>query len=300
MTIEQILEGAFDMHVHTYPEFSEDFISARDDFDNIALAKEYGMKGLVLKSHTFPTLGKARILDRVFPDVNVLGSITLNQVNGGIDPVSVEVALKTGCKVVHMPTWSSKYDLGNNVAFFLMQKYIKSSHELTEEKDGISIYDENGNVSEKTMKVLQLIKEHDACVFTGHMGTEEAIKTLEVCQELGISKAVFGHPLAMGKGTPMELVHKALATGAYVEFTHLIMIPEYCHMPVDKQLEQIKALVEKYGADRFILCSDHFDGESPLAPDGLKAFVDTLYKNGIAPEDLRKMIVDNPYKLLGI
>lgn len=298
MTIEQIIEGAFDMHVHTYPEFNSDFISARDDFDNVALAKEYGMKGIVLKSHTFPTLGKASVLDRVFPEVSVLGSITLNQVNGGLDPVSVELALKMGCKVVHMPTWSSKYDLGHNVAFFLMQENIESSHELTEEHDGISIMDENGNVSEKLIKVLKLIKKHDACVFTGHMGTEEALKTLEVCQELGITKAVFGHPLAMP--TPMELIERALATGAYVEFTHLIMTPKYCHMPIDQQLETIKALVEKFGGERFILSSDHFDGESMLAPDGLKSFVKILSENGVAPEELRKMVVDNPYKLLGL
>ena len=39
MTMDQIIEGAVDMHVHTYPEFNENFISARDDFENIKAAQ---------------------------------------------------------------------------------------------------------------------------------------------------------------------------------------------------------------------------------------------------------------------
>ncbi len=298
VNMDQLIEGAVDMHVHSYPEFNKDFISARDDFDNIKAAQEAGMKGIVLKSHTFPTLGKAMVLDRIFPDINVMGSIVLNQPCGGIDPVTVELALKMGCKVVHMPTWSSKYDLGNNLAFFLMQENIKSSHALTVEKNGLSIYDENGKVSENTMEVLHLVKDYDACLFTGHMDAEESVKTLEVCKEIGMKKGVFGHPLA--QGTSLELIEKGLAAGCYVEFTYLCMHTIYAHQSVPKMLESIKTLVNKYGAERFILCSDHFDDISPLVPEGLREFVTILAKNGIATSDLRKMVVDNQYKLLNL
>ena len=256
------------------------------------------MKGIILKSHTFPTFGKARVLDRIFPDINVMGSITLNQVTGGIDPVTVELALKMGCKVVHMPTWSSKYDLGNNLAFFLIQENVKSSHELTVEKDGLSIYDETGKVSDKTMKVLELVKEFDACLFTGHMDADESLKTLELCQEMGITKGVFGHPLA--QGTSVEKIEKALSFGASVEFTYLCLHTIYSHHPVPQMLKDIKYLVDKYGAERFILCSDHFDDISPLVSEGLREFVTILAKNGISEDDLKTMVTTNQYKLLGM
>ena len=98
------LEGAYDLQVHVGP----DVIARR--IDDIDCAKEFlarGMKGFVLKSHYVPTGERAQVVTKAVPGSRIFGAITLNHSVGGLNPVAVELAGRTGCKVVWMPTVDS-------------------------------------------------------------------------------------------------------------------------------------------------------------------------------------------------
>src|SRR5678810_1313318 len=95
------LEGAYDLQIHVGP----DVIARR--IDDIDCAKEFlahGMKGFVLKSHYMQTGERAQVVTKAVPGIKAFGAITLNHSVGGLNPVAVELAGRSGCKIVWMPT----------------------------------------------------------------------------------------------------------------------------------------------------------------------------------------------------
>src|SRR5213083_2203741 len=99
------LEGAYDLQVHVGP----DVIARR--IDDIDCAKEFlarGMKGFVLKSHYIQTGERAQVVTKAVPGSRVFGAVTLNHSVGGLNPVAVEIAGRSGCKIVWFPTVDAK------------------------------------------------------------------------------------------------------------------------------------------------------------------------------------------------
>src|SRR3981081_407376 len=95
------LEGAYDLQVHVGP----DVIARR--IDDIDCAREFlarGMRGFILKSHYIQTGERAQVVTKAVPGIRVFGAVTLNHSVGGLNPVAVELAGRTGCKIVGMPT----------------------------------------------------------------------------------------------------------------------------------------------------------------------------------------------------
>src|SRR5262247_4164582 len=95
------IEGAFDLQVHVAP----DVIARRTD--DVDLAKDFlarGLRGFVLKSHYLPTAERAKVVTRAVPGIEAYGAIALNHSIGGLNPVAVEIAGRSGNKIVWFPT----------------------------------------------------------------------------------------------------------------------------------------------------------------------------------------------------
>ena len=81
--MDDILKGAYDMHIHTSPD-----VSPRKSTD-LEIAEEWktaGMKGGVVKCHFADTTGRAAILSALYPDLKIYGGLVLNRQAGGINP----------------------------------------------------------------------------------------------------------------------------------------------------------------------------------------------------------------------
>src|SRR5499426_3497173 len=95
------LEGAYDLQIHVGP----DVIARR--IDDIDCAKEFlahGLRGFVLKSHYIQTGERAQVVTKAVPGIRAYGALTLNHSMGGFNAVAVEIAGRSGCKMVWMPT----------------------------------------------------------------------------------------------------------------------------------------------------------------------------------------------------
>src|SRR5881392_402135 len=105
----QTLDGAIDMHAHSYPDGVARSIDA---IDLAKLAKSRGMRAVVLKNHYEPTASLAYIVRKEVPGIEVFGGISLDLTVGGVNPAAVEwmTKIKGGYgKVVWMPTFDSEH-----------------------------------------------------------------------------------------------------------------------------------------------------------------------------------------------
>ena len=88
-SIDQLLKGAIDMHVHAAPDIRERRLDA---LQLARQAEQAGMKAVVLKSHCYPTAPLAYIVNQIVPGILVIGSLCLDKENGGLNPEAVEVS----------------------------------------------------------------------------------------------------------------------------------------------------------------------------------------------------------------
>src|ERR1035441_9082807 len=98
------LTGVIDIHAHADTDSAPRSIDA---IDLARLAKDRGMRGIVLKSHYEPTASLAYVVSKVVPGIAVFGGIDLNRSVGGVNPAAIErmVLIKGGLgRVVWLPT----------------------------------------------------------------------------------------------------------------------------------------------------------------------------------------------------
>ncbi|HEY1292984.1 MAG TPA: DUF6282 family protein, partial [Chloroflexota bacterium] len=92
-TIEGLLEGAFDTHIHSAPD-----VLPRK-FNDLELAQRFKarhMAGFVLKSHYICTADRATLVNQVVPEVQAFGAIALNNSVGGLNPLALDIAGRLG------------------------------------------------------------------------------------------------------------------------------------------------------------------------------------------------------------
>ena len=102
------LRGAIDIHVHSDPDKVP---RALDGLEAARLAKEKGMRAIVLKSHYDPTAGLAMLARKQTPGIEVFGGIDLNLPVGGMNVHAVENMVQTNGgwgRIVWMSTFDSE------------------------------------------------------------------------------------------------------------------------------------------------------------------------------------------------
>src|SRR6202167_4828292 len=84
---ENPLAGVIDIHAHCAPDSTPRSIDA---IDLARLARQRGMRGLVLKNHYQPTASLAYIVRKEVPGIEIFGGISLDLTVGGVNPAAVE------------------------------------------------------------------------------------------------------------------------------------------------------------------------------------------------------------------
>ena len=96
-TIDGLLEGAFDTHIHSAPD-----VLPRK-FNDLELAQRFKarrMAGFVLKSHYICTADRATLVNQIVPEIQAFGAIALNNSVGGLNPLALDIAGRLGTRVV--------------------------------------------------------------------------------------------------------------------------------------------------------------------------------------------------------
>jgi len=271
------MQGAIDFHVHADPD---PFHERRLDVLDLALqAKEAGMKAIVAKCHHFGTAPLAYLVNKIVSGFTLIGSLTLNSEVGGPNPEVVEVAAKSGARVIWMPTSSSVVD--------------REKRGLA----GISLVDSAGRLLPSVISILEIIKENNMVLGTGHISIPEIYAITAEGIRRGV-KVTITHPLNSHFGSVLTLEQqKELGRmGAYIEQCFVSCMPVLGGMSPKVMVDHIKAV----GEEHCILSTDFGQALHPTPPEGFRMMVANMIQFGLSEKEIEILVKVNPSKLLGL
>jgi hypothetical protein len=286
----RLLEQAIDMHVHSSPDL---FQRKMDDCQLSEWIDRAGMRAAVVKGHYGDTSSRVNLFNRQQQaKANLLGSIVLNNFVGGLNPYAVETAMKMGAKVVWLPTIHAL----NHLRYYGGANYtaMKADQHSLSPGDGLTVVDERGVLKEEVLTIMELVRDGDVCLATGHIGNAEAWYLCEAALEMGVKRLVLTHPDFEIHRMPVEQQKELALKGCIIEKTYLPLTPSWYHASI----EELAASIKEIGAESCILTSDlgQVDNEQP--PLGLAAFISGLLAQGIAADEIELMVKENPARLL--
>jgi len=288
------LEGAYDLQVHVAP----DVIARR--IDDIDCAREFlahGMKGFVLISHYIQTGERAQVVSKAVAGSRVFGALTLNHSVGGLNPVAVELAGRTGCKIVWMPTVDAQNETAGRLdgGSAKLPFWAKIQRELAAEgisPPPLSVVDESGRLVEAARRCLERIRKHDMILATGHLGRTEIFALVRAAKEMGLAKVVVTHA---------EFPSQNLTGDEQRELSDLGAIIEHCFTTTytgKATWGAAFANIRKAGVSRAVISTDLGQAINPPVSDGFGMFAQRLLDAGFTVDEIHTMAVTNPTRLL--
>lgn len=287
-----VLAGAVDLHVHPAPSPFPRRISIREA---AVQAAEAGFKAILVKSHHHSMLSDIAAIessDGPLP-IPVLSGVALNNYVGGVNPVAVELAADRGGKIVWFPTISSDRHI---CAHSDELRFPVTDHTLGVGSN-IRVLDESGKLKAAVYEVLDLIRENDMILSTGHMSPTEVTAVLRAANSIGIRRLLVNHPNFVIEADE-NLVQEWISLGAVIEHS-LCMYDDrstFCNWDLDELIRLIRLL----GTENTIFGSDLGQKNNPLPVEGYERIITGLLDAGLSKDELRKMTVDNTSRLAGL
>jgi hypothetical protein len=289
---DELLQGAIDLHQHAAPSLFE---RVTDDVGLAAEARARGMRGVLLKAHEQDTTGRAALVRRQVSGIEAYGGIVLNHHTGGLNPAAVDNSIKLGARMVWMPTLSAQHHI-DHFGGSHFGKAMKGRTETRTPARGIGVLDEAGVLVPAAREILDLIADAGICLSTGHLSPREIMALVREARRAGVTRILVTHPDLTLTGLTVEDQKALAAEGAVLEKDIIVMMPAWQSL----SLEQMTKSIREIGSQHCVLATDFGQLHHPMPPEGLRMFVQMLLEQGIGPDEIRTMIVDNPARLLNL
>jgi hypothetical protein len=173
------------------------------------------------------------------------------------------------------------------------------------EVGSITHTDNWGRLSEATLAVLEVAREHGAVIATPHANWERTVPLIMQAVDMGM-RVLWVHPDSRLIRTPLA-VQQAVAAygkarpGAGTVFVERAAVFLRDGKPGAYSAEQVVADVRAIGVEHILFSSDlgRFKEADPLRPDiGLRWYIHQLQDAGLTDEEARRGLVDNPLLLI--
>jgi Family of unknown function (DUF6282) len=288
------LQGAYDLQVHVAP----DVIPRRTD--DIDLAKDFlahGLKGFVLKSHYIPTAERAKVVARAVPGIESYGAIALNHSVGGLNPVAIEIAGRSGSKIVWFPTvdaaneTAGRPDGGDEKLPF----WAKIQREIAAAgitRPPMTVLNIDGKISGETQQCLELIAKYNMILATGHLGRHEIFPLVKQARSLGVKRIVITHA---------EFPSQNLSADEQTELADLGAIIEHCFTTYHTNKspwEAVFANIRRVGIERTMLSTDLGQTTNPPVAEGFAMYAQKLLDAGFTVAEINLMAAAIPRRLI--
>ena len=291
-----LIKGAYDLHVHSAPD-----VLPRK-MNDIAMAdriKGSGMAGYAIKSHFFCTSERAELMHELYPEVDYIGTITLNSAVGGINPTAMEMAARSGIKLVWFPTCDNEHERAHtfngdpNKKLPFWAQIIIEMKNAGIEAPTINLLDSNGELKPEVLDVLDIIAKYDIILATGHISHEEAYNLVPEAAKRGVKNIVITHVDFPTTFYSIEDQKMFASYGAVMEHCYTTWATNKCEWATTVDM------IRQLGADKVILGTDLGQKTSIYPDEGMASWAERLLNEGFTEGEIRKMIVTNPRKLLG-
>src|SRR5436190_11023771 len=195
-TIDGLLEGAFDTHIHSAPD-----VLPRK-FDDLELAQRFKarrMAGFVLKSHYICTADRATLVRQVVPEIQAFGAIALNNSVGGLNALALDIAGRLGTKVCWLPSVDNANEL-ENVQGQRDESKLPYWMSIAREMRALGIagnwinVTENSEVTTQTRQCLEIIAKHDMVLATSHIRPSEMLPVVKAARDAKVERIGITHP----------------------------------------------------------------------------------------------------------
>ncbi|MFC1873322.1 DUF6282 family protein [Chloroflexota bacterium] len=288
-----LLNEAYDLHVHSAPDILP---RKMDDVEMAQRIIAVGMKGYAAKSHFFCTSERAQTVNKLYPDCHVIGSITLNNSVGGINPMAVEMAGRSGAKIVWFPTIDSE----NEQAYLINNKperlpyWMQIQQQMKAEgivSPTISIL-ENGKLKKEVFEVLDIIARFNMILATSHVSHQEAFVLVKAAKERKAERIVITHADFPSTFYTVEEQKELIKSGAFIE--HCYTTAATGKVSWETAIGQIQAI----GPEYVVLATDLGQSAAVYPDEGLAIYGEKLLTKGFSEADVRTMAVKNPTSLL--
>jgi len=289
------IEGCYDLQVHVAP----DIIARR--IDDLGLAREFlahGLKGFVLKSHYMSTAERAKVVTAAVPGIKAYGAITLNHAVGGLNPVAVDIAGRSGAKIVWFPTVDAENETaglptGGNKKLPFWAEIQREISVMDIAPPRMTVLDAAGGaLSGATRSCIELIAKHDMVLATGHLGRHEIFPLVKTAREMKVRKVLVTHAEFPSQNLTAEEQVQLAGMGAMIE--HCFTTMHTGKAPWPTVIDSIR----KVGPERCLLSTDLGQTINPPVAEGFALFAQTLLDAGFTVEEVRRMAVINSAALV--
>ena len=275
----RLLDGAIDVHVHSYPD---DRPRSIDAIEVAKLAQTRKLRAIVLKNHYDSTAGLAYLVRKVVPGIEVFGGVALNLTIGGINPAAVEhmAAVSGGFgRIVWMPTFDA-------------ENQVRTSKE---NRPFVSVT-KNGELLPAVRDVIAVIARRDLVLATGHSAPQETLLVLREAKRQGVQRMIVTHAMNTPVSMSLADMQEAARLGAFIEFVGGSLTAADAEARVNRYADAIRQI----GPEFCILSSDLGQQGNALPPDGFGEFLVSLRRRGFTPQEVDRMAKQNPARLLGL
>ena len=291
-----LVRGAYDLHVHVAPDVPERRIDDRALAHRFA---ELGLAGFALKSHYTSTAERAQVVSALFPEVEVVGTLTLNWAVGGMNALAVEIAAREGARIVWMPTVDSPAETagrtepkeGDRVPL-----WARLQHELRGlglSVDPVHVTDDGGRLLPATREVLRAIARHDLILATGHLARDDTFAVVDAALEEGVARILVTHPEFPCQDFSLDDQRALAERGCLLE--RCLTTPFSGKTTWEHVFDGVRAV----GVERTLFSSDCGNPDYPPVEDGLALWADRLLEHGFGEDETQEMIVGQSRRLAG-
>ncbi|MGI5835761.1 MAG: DUF6282 family protein [Chloroflexota bacterium] len=281
MALQQVndidLSDLIDLHLHAAPDILERW---GDDIDVTRAATDAGLRAVLLKSHITLTADRASIAEKVVGGIRVFGGLTLNEPVGGFNPDAVEAAILLGAKEIWMPT-------------------IDAANQRMEDDKvgGLTIFADDGKMLPVVYDIIDMVREADIMLGTGHLHMEEIRALVKLARERGLKKIVVTHPENSAIRMPIDLQREIAADGVFFE--------RCLHATTETDgrgctIADIANQIRQVGVESTVVATDFGQKHNPPPVDGMRRYLGGLMAEGFTVEQLKLMAGENPAYLLGL
>jgi len=195
---------------------------------------------------------------------------------------------------VWMPTNHSKWHADH----FGISEYPQLGRRQKQlQGEGVTIFDESGNVKPEVQTIVQVVADAGACLCTGHLSLEEIRALQDVANAAGVEKFLVTHANWALSKLDLDVQRELIDKGAYLEYAAVS-----CVSPIfrEQNPNELAGWINELGGDRLVLSSDLGQASAPPHPEGLRMLIAALLDEGAGPEHLEQMLQANPATLLGL